>query len=140
MLIEYINSKVVNQPKPSINKIIKTGLSITSSQLKFTSGKCDVDPNKLFHSKATNCVGYATFFASTCNYLLKKYSLSDSWVATINVGKIYFIRTDVHRYFNDSFFKEHDFVTIENKRTGELYAVDPTVNDYFYIDYISTVR
>jgi len=28
-------------------------------------------------------------------------------------------------------------VTIENKTTGEIFAVDPTVNDYLYIDFIT---
>ena len=29
-----------------------------------------------------------------------------------------------------TFFKDHDFVTIENKVTGEVFAVDPTLYDY----------
>jgi hypothetical protein len=28
-------------------------------------------------------------------------------------------------------------VTIENKKTGEILAVDPTVNDYLNIDFIT---
>jgi hypothetical protein len=27
-------------------------------------------------------------------------------------------------------------VTIENETTGEIFAVDPTMNDYFHIDFI----
>ena len=35
------------------------------------------------------------------------------------------------------FFKDHDFVTIENKETGEIFAVDPSVNDYLFIDFVT---
>jgi len=29
---------------------------------------------------------------------------------------------------------------IENKSTGEVFAVDPLVNDYFYIDLVTYVK
>jgi hypothetical protein len=32
--------------------------------------------------------------------------------------------------------QDHDFVTIKNNETGEIMAVDQTVNDYLYIDFI----
>jgi len=53
------------------------------------------------------------------------------------VEQLYFLGTNIHKYFNSSFFKDHDFVTIENKTTGEIFAVDPTVNDYLRIDFIT---
>ncbi|GGG62573.1 hypothetical protein GCM10011378_43400 [Hymenobacter glacieicola] len=43
----------------------------------------------------------------------------------------------MHKYFNSAFFKDHDFVTIENKRTGKVYAVDPTIDDYLSVDFIT---
>ena len=122
---------------PNILQIIKLGLSITSEQLNYSIGKSDVDPNKLFSSKKAHCVGYASFFASTCNYLLEKNNLAQTWTAKPHVGHLYMFGSNIHQYFNSSFFKDHDFVTIENKITGELFAVDPTVNDYLYIDFIS---
>ena len=94
----------------SFEQIIKLGLKITSKQLNFTFNKNDKDPNKLVSSKNANCVGYSSFFASTCNYLLKKYNLNDKWSAKPQIGKIYFLGMDVHKKIENSFFKDHDLL------------------------------
>ncbi len=132
-----INEKGDKQTNPDIRQIIELSLSITSEQLKFTGNKNQTDPNKLINTKTANCVGYASFFSSTCNYLLKKNNLANLWTAKPQAGQLYFLRTNIHAYFNSSFFKDHDFVIIENKATREIYAVDPTINDYLNIDFVS---
>lgn len=139
-LTKYFDSNIDKQSELEIEQIIKLGLSITSRQLNFTANKNDIDPNKLISSKTAHCVGYALFFSTTCNYLLKKYNLSDKWTAKPRIGQLYFLNTNIHKYFNSSFFKDHDFVTIENKTTGEIYAVDPTLNDYLCIDFITFTK
>ena len=63
--------------------------------------------------------------------------MSSTWTCTARVGQIYFLSTNIHEYFSDPFFKDHDFATIENSKTGEIYAVDPTVSDYLSIDFIN---
>ena len=136
-LVDYINVNTYEYTNPEIEQIIKLGLSITSRQLNFSAQKNDIDPNKLIVSKSAHCVGYATFFATTCNYLLEKNNLADTWTAKPQVGQLHFLGTNIHKYFNASFFKDHDFVTIKNKRTGQIFAVDPTVNDYLCIDFIT---
>lgn len=139
-LVGFIGASVVKQTDPDIEAIIKLGLSITSEQLNFTADKNDIDPNKLITSKAAHCVGYATFFATTCNYLLNKYNLADTWAAKPQAGQLYFLGKNVHQYFNTPFFKNHDFVTIENKTTGQIFAVDPTVSDYLFIDFVTYAK
>ena len=141
-LTDYIDANNDMQTDPDIKQIIKLGLSITSRKLNFTVDKNDTDPNKLIISKTAHCVGYASFFATTCNYLLEKYNLSDTWTAKPQVGQLDFLGTNIHKYFtrffkDRNFIKDHDFVTIENKKTGEILAVDPTVNDYLRIDFIT---
>ena len=141
-LTDYIDANNDKQTDPDIKQIIKLGLSITSRKLNFTADKNDTDPNKLIISKTAHCVGYASFFATTCNYLLEKYNLSDTWTAKPQAGQLHFLGTNIHDYltkfFKDTdFIKDHDFVTIENKKTGEILAVDPTVNDYLRIDFIT---
>ncbi|MES2617382.1 MAG: hypothetical protein V4613_05860 [Bacteroidota bacterium] len=136
-LIACINANLDKEANPGIEEIIQLGLSITSKQLNFTSSKNDIDPNKLINSKTAHCMGYASFFATTCNYLLNEYNLADSWTAKPQIGQLYFLGTNIHPYFNSPFFKDHDFVTIENKTTGAIFAVDPTVNDYLMIDFIT---
>ena len=135
-LTNYIDANMDGKTNLDIEKIIKLGLSITSKRLNFTSNKNDNDPNKLIFTKTAHCVGYASFFATTCNYLLKKYDLSGEWTAKPQIGQIYFSNINIHKYFNSSFLKDHDFVTIENKKTGKTFAVDPTLSDYLNIDFI----
>ena len=136
-LVHFINTNVGDNRAVDIKDIIEIGLSATSQQLNFTTSKNDNDPNQLINSKTAHCVGYASFFATTCNYILKKYNLADNWVAKPQIGQLNLLGANVHQYFNSSFFKNHDFVTIENKITGEILAVDPSVNDYLHIDFIT---
>jgi hypothetical protein len=140
ILTDYIDANNDTQTDHEIKQVIKLGLSITSSQLNFTADKNDTDPNKLITSKTAHCVGYATFFATTCNYLLDKYKLSDTWIAKPQIGQLYFLGTNIHKYFNSTFFKDHDFVTIENILTGEIFTVDPTINDYLIIDFVTYIK
>lgn len=136
-LVDCIEAGVAGKKDPDIQAIIRIGRSITSRQLTFTADQNDTDPNQLIHSRTAHCVGYASFFATTCNYLLKKYNLADTWMATSQVGQLYFFGTNIHQYFNTPFFKDHDFVTIKNKKTGAILAVDPTVSDYLCIDFVA---
>lgn len=136
-LIAYIDTSADDQINPDIERIIKSGLSITSKQLNFTSNKNDIDPNKLINSKTAHCVGYATFFATTCNHLLAKHNLADTWTAKPQIGQLHFLGTNIHKYLESPFFKDHDFAIVENKKTGETFAVDPTVNDYLCIDFVN---
>ncbi len=136
-LIACINANLDKEANPGIEEIIQLGLSITSNQLNYTSSKNDIDPNKLISSNTAHCIGYASFFATTCNYLLNEYNLANSWTAKPQIGQLYFLGTNIHPYFNSPFFKDHDFVTIENKTTGAIFAVDPTINDYLMIDFIT---
>ncbi len=139
-LVGFIDASAAQQIDPDIEQIIKLGLSITSEQLNFTANKNDTDPNKLIASKTAHCVGYASFFATTCNYLLDKHKLSDTWTAKPQVGQLYFLGTNIHQYFNANFFKDHDFATIENKNTGQIFAVDPTTSDYLLIDFVNYIK
>lgn len=139
-LEEYLEESINKQTGHDVEQIIKLGLSITSKQLHFTVNKNEIDPNKLLYTKRAHCVGYASFFATTCNYLFKKFKFSDNWIVKQQIGQLYFLGINIHNYFNSSFFKDHDFVTIENKTTGEIYAVDPTVNDYLCIDFITYTK
>ena len=136
-LVDCIEKDVRNKKDLNNIEIIKLSLSITSKQLKFTTSKCDYNPNKLINSKKTNCMGYAAFYVTTCNYLLKKFNLADSWIAKQQIGQLYLLGNNVHKYTNNQFFKDHDFATIENKSTGEIIAVDPTINDYLNINLIN---
>ncbi len=136
-LINYIEANVPKKDTLQIEEIIRVSLKITSRKLRFTASNNYSDPNKLIRSKTANCIGYASFFSSVCNYLFKKYD-QNNWVAKPKVGLIYLFGENVHLHFDSPFLKDHDFVTIENTFTKQSFAVDPSVNDYLFIDFIET--
>ncbi|PKV51906.1 hypothetical protein ATE84_4006 [Aquimarina sp. MAR_2010_214] len=136
-LISYIENSTINSDLSGIISIIDKSNKLTNEKLKFTSSKCDVDPNKLVNSSKTHCVGYAYFYASTCNYLLKRSKLPVEWKAKAYASKLYFLGVDIHKYFDSPFFKNHDFVIVENSNTGERIYIDPTISDYLGIDSVS---
>lgn len=136
-LKEYIDSFVVTKKHENIDDVIILSLQITSSKLCFREAKNAIDPNVLINTTNAHCIGYSAFFSATCNYLLDKYGYSSKWTSKPLIGQIYFINTNIHNYFKSSFFKDHDYNVIINSETGERFYVDPTINDYFKIDYVA---
>jgi hypothetical protein len=136
-LTGYIERSEALAEGQEVTDIIHLALAITRDQLDFTTDKNESDPNKLIHTHTSNCVGYAAFFATTCNHLLRRHHLSDQWVARPHVGQLYVLGRNIHRYFSHPFFYDHDFATVQNIRTGEVYAVDPSMSDCLLIDYVS---
>jgi hypothetical protein len=134
---DYIDKGTQKLITPNIDQIVSHSLVLTSNQLNFSARKNEIEPNKLMTTKTTHCVGYSSFFAASCNHLLKKYNMEDIWVVNQHIGQLYFLGKNIHKYLNSPFFKDHDFVTIENKLTGELIAVDPSLYDYLYIDCVN---
>src|SRR5690606_38844736 len=96
--IHYIDSGSESFKDPDVQKIIKQSLSLTSRQLNFTSEKNHNDPNLLISSTTSHCVGYAHFFASTCNYLLNKHDLSKDWIAKPQIGQMSFLGIKMHQF------------------------------------------
>jgi hypothetical protein len=136
-LAEIFSTNADSKTYSSIESIIERSLNLTSGQLRFTNSSGISDPNKLIYTGTAHCVGYASFFTIICNGLLQKHGLADQWVAKAKVGELYFLDINVHQFFSSPFFKDHDFVVIENQKTGEFFAVDPTVNDYLHIDFVT---
>ena len=136
LLIEKLNEIQFNSDNPDANEIILKSLKFTSSQLSFTTQRCQINPNFLITKPKTHCVGYAVFYANSCNYLFKKYSLQKDWKAIACKGKLSFLGYDMHNIFKIPFFKDHDFVIIKNLKSVQTFAVDPSVNDYLFIDFV----
>jgi hypothetical protein len=137
-LLQYIDSNSSKQ-ESDIKRIIETSLTLTSKTLVFTDGLNDKDPNKLIISKRANCIGYAAFFSTVCNQLLEKNNINEQWIAKPLIGQLYFLDHNIHPYFKSAFFKDHDFAIIENKSSGQIFAVDPSLNDYTGIEYVRFV-
>ncbi|HFA50913.1 MAG TPA: hypothetical protein ENJ95_18035, partial [Bacteroidetes bacterium] len=99
--LSYIAQQKTNE---NIESIIRQALEMTAGQLEFSSSKNNSDPNVSFYKHKAHCVGYAAFFSTSCNGLLKKAGLGNTWQASHWRGKIYFLGINLHRFSNAPFF------------------------------------
>lgn len=125
-----------DEKSKNVEEIIHYQLNKTSTLLNFTFDKCDNEPSQLLVSKKANCIGYSAFLAASINNEFQSEGLSNEWIAKHKVGEIYFLGYNIHPFFESKFFKDHDFVVVENKKTNETIALDPALYDYFRIDNI----
>lgn len=138
-LIADIEKKNSLEQNDDIEAVILKSLEITSKHLNFTmSNKNEINPNKLIETKNAHCIGYSSFYIAVIDNILKRKNLEKEWIITHNVGQLYIFSFNIHNYINSSFFKDHDFVTIKNKRTQQEYSIDPTLYDYTGIVKIKT--
>lgn len=137
-LVEFIESQA-NSAKDA-RSIVQQALALTSQKLAFAAAKSERDPNRLIQNGQANCIGYAAFTATICNHLFAKQGMARQWSARPQVGQLYLLGTNVHPYFKSAFFKDHDFVLIQNSQTGERLCVDPSVSDYLGVDFVSERR
>jgi hypothetical protein len=119
-----------------IDSLVNFLLEMTKDQLQFSFGKSDSDPEKLVHSKKANCVGYAAYFNSACNYALQKSRFNSEYECRHCVGKIYADTTEITALFNDPFFNDHDFNVIRPLKGGKDIVVDPSLYEYLGISRI----
>jgi len=135
-LLKKIKTKSANK-EIDIEGIINISNEITTDALNFTMKKVAANPNKSIVSKQANCIGYAKMFNSIANYLIHENNLNDQIEAKHKIGQLELLGIDLHQFFDTPFFKNHDFNIIINKETGEIIAIDPSVNDYLRIHRIN---
>ena len=136
-LAVFIEKNIAGKKCNSVAEAADLAQGITTAHLHFTTEKCEADPNKLLTTKAANCIGYAAFFTAVFEYLRVKYNLGDDWVAKCEIGHLYLFGKNMHPYFPGKFFKDHDFVLVTNRKTGQSFALDPSVSDYLFVDRVS---
>lgn len=133
-LTEYLTFR--NRKADNIGYLINSSLSSTSNKLSYSVTKNVNDPNKLFFSGNAHCGGNASFFSSACSFLIEKGGLSEKSQVLSQIGQLYIFGIYIQKHLDTHFLKEHDFVTIENIETGEVFAVEPTIYDYLGISYV----
>lgn len=135
-LRNYIENNLPHARLHSPQAVMRSALQLSARNLHFTAQHNDIDPNLLINSHRAHCIGYANFTSTVCNELLKKYGLAGDWKAESHRGQIHFLGINIHPYFHSPFFRDHDFVVLKNRKTGEVLATDPTVYDYLRITFI----
>ena len=118
-------------------KVISIANEITTQELSFTFGEVSNNPNEIIDSNRANCIGYSSMFNSIANYLIKNNSLESKIQAKHKIGQLLLLGIDIHQFFSNPFFKDHDFNEIVDLETGKSVFVDPTVSDYLRIKKVS---
>jgi len=121
----------------SLEEIVEISQSVTTERLRFTTGRAYSNPNTIIRSGEANCVGYSALFCSIADPLFHEQHSGHSFRVRHLVGHLSFLGVDVHQFFSSPFFRDHDFVEIENITTGEKIFVDPVVSDYLGIDRVT---
>lgn len=124
--------KKVDSNNIRVDIIVEDCLKQTARDLKFTFSTSSSNPLELKNTQKANCIGYAQYFT----YLFNK-NTSSLWQAKPVIGEIKMYKINLNKVINHPFFKEHDFVIISNLKTGEKFAIDPVVYDYFHIKSIN---
>lgn len=135
-LIQLIETKIQGE-NPSIESIINVSRSISKETLNFTFKKASSDPNLIYHQERANCVGYSSMFSSIADYLIKRYGLQDRFEVDHLVGHLRFLGINLHKFINNPFFRDHDFNSIKDLRTGEAIYIDPSIYDFLRIKKVS---
>jgi len=121
----------------SIEETIKQTLKLTRSHLEFSKLASNILP-EVIKSGNANCIGYAALFNSIGNYLIEKND-QETAIKIIHLrGSVYFLGKDLHHFFDDSFFKDHDYNAVINLKNGDTILVDPSLSDYLFIDRVKS--
>lgn len=133
-LKDKINNKVQTKSL-DFDEIVQITKSLTNQELRFTFKKTTNNPNKLVSTKKANCIGYSAMFNSIANYLVKKYQLKENFVVEHKIGKLDFMGFDLHKLFDNPFFKDHDFNIIKDIKSRKEILFDPSVSDILGINF-----
>lgn len=103
---------------------------LTSSNLSFTSNKCSTYPAIALKEGKTNCVGYSATFSAIAQQIIKQNGWQDQFEVKHHIAHIHLFEWNVHDWFDDSFYKDHDINSVKDLKTGEMLYIDPSLNDY----------
>ncbi len=134
-LLQQLENQVIDT---ALQRIIDQSLDLTASQLQFSFGKCESDPNRLFYTKKANCVGYAAYFSTVCENMIERAGLDSRFKVKHLRAKITFLGYDLHQLTDSPFFKDHDYNIVEDLRTGERIFVDASTQDVLGIGHVKS--
>jgi hypothetical protein len=133
-----VQRMIADQPD-DIQDQIDVALKVTSSRLRFVAAHMPSDPNVFWpDDNGANCVGYSALFAALLRTELDSAGLSQRYEVKHLVGKMTFLGFDLHSIFASPFFADHDYNSIHDLETDEVWFVDPTASDYLRIRYVNS--
>lgn len=117
----------------NLSTIAHIATKVTNKHLQFTFQKVSDNPNQIAVIGKANCVGYSAMFSSIANYLISVAKLEKQLAVKHLVGELDFLGINLHQFFTGSFYQDHDYNIIEDKRTSTVILVDPSIDDYLWI-------
>jgi hypothetical protein len=105
-------------PNATVEEIVEFSLNFSTKNIKYTFGKCSVNPNNLIENKLTNCIGYSALFNAVSRYLLDKKGFN-SVKSEHKIGHLFFIGFNLHSLFKNPAFKDHDYNVITDKLSNK---------------------
>lgn len=118
---------------PELNDLI---VKLIASKLQFGKNQEVKSPNNFRQGSIAHCVGYSALHASLLTYAINKIDSSSYKISHIR-GKIKFLGYSLTSNQNGSFYKDHDFVKIENISINKHYYSDAALYEYFKISRIN---
>jgi len=134
-LIALLQTQRIKEPL-SLKEIARIANKMTCRKLQFIGQSASANPNGILKTGKANCMGYAALCNAIAQYLIEANQSSQKFETKHLVGKMYFLGFDLHQFFSDPFFRDHDYNQIRNLETGEMIWLDPSVSDYSGIQLI----
>jgi hypothetical protein len=100
----------------------------TTSNIDYTFGKCSINPNHIFEEKKTNCIGYSALLNAVITYLSQQKGIIGQVKSEHKVGKLYCLGINLHQFFTNPAFRDHDYNVIFDKGANKKYVIDPTLS------------
>lgn len=108
-------------------EIISYCRRLTTGCLSFSMSHAENDINKMYPKNKAHCVGYAAFFASTCQYAFQVNGTNGH--CDHMRGWIHILGLNIHTPFRDiGSLKDHDYVNV--RLDGKTIHVDPSIEDF----------
>lgn len=117
---------------PELNDRI---IELLTSKLQFGKKQTNTAPTKLRDKSVAHCVGYSALHASLLTYACKKLNFEKYKVSHIR-GKVKFVGIELTNNKYGNFYKDHDFVKIENLIKDQYYFSDATIYELLKISRI----
>lgn len=111
--------------------------AFAAQHLRFTWENAANEPNQAFREGRANCIGYAALSRLCLVYMVKNMGPAQA-TCVHQIGSIRLLGYNVHRWFSHPMFRDHDFVQVKGRSTGEIISFDPSLYDYFGISAIKT--
>ena len=105
-------------------------LNITKDRLSFSlNSKGNSDVNYINKTKTAHCVGYTNYYNAVLFQILKNSHVSSNYKIQHGRAKVILGGIDLTGISNNPSFKDHDISIVTNKKTGEVYCIDPSLSE-----------